>query len=172
MELIREISEKDINPSYIQRNNIRYKLRKAARAVLLNQGKIALLWVTNENYHKLPGGGVEENENIKDTLHRELGEEAGCEIDIVRQLGLTIEYRDQINQLQISYVYLTKVFGEPNQPVFTKDEKEAGFTLKWVALNEVESLMSKDNPTGYVDKFISFRDKEILRFYQKSFGKA
>ena len=54
MELIKEI------PENRERNDVTYEVRKAAWTVLLNDSnEIVLLYVAKENYHKLPGEGIE-----------------------------------------------------------------------------------------------------------------
>ena len=89
MELIKEI------PENIEKNDITYEVRKATRTVLLNDSnEIALLYVAKDNYHKLPGGGIEEGESIFTALKREVKEEVGANIDILDDIGVIIEYRD------------------------------------------------------------------------------
>jgi len=51
--IIIELSDKDIDPSFIPQTNLsEYHVRKAARGLLIKDGNIALLNVTKENYHK------------------------------------------------------------------------------------------------------------------------
>lgn len=60
-----------------------WKKREAARAVLLDDdGHIPLLYVSNLNYHKLPGGGIDEGEDKMQGLARECLEEVGSEVEI------------------------------------------------------------------------------------------
>lgn len=163
MKLIREIIEKDITNKETY-EEISYKVRKASRAIVFNEAnKIALLNVSKDNYHKLPGGGIEKDEDIITALRRELMEEVGVEIDILDELGMIIEYRDQFKQLQISYCYLCKVIGEYQETSFTEEEKDNGFILEWVSLNEAISILEKDNPEKYMGKFIKERDLEFLK---------
>lgn len=75
MELIKEIYEGDIEIEN-KVTDVTYKVRKAARTILLNEaGEIALLYVSNGNYHKLPGGGIKQEENVVEALKREVKEE-------------------------------------------------------------------------------------------------
>lgn len=163
MKLIREITEKDItNKENYEETS--YKVRKASRAVVFNEeNKIAILNVSNDNYHKLPGGGIERDEDIITALRRELIEEVGAEVDVLNELGMIIEYRDNFKQLQISYCYLCKVVGEYQETSFTEEEKDNGFILEWVSLNEAISILEKDNPEKYMGKFIRKRDLEFLK---------
>ena len=163
MELLREIYDKDIK--FEQKNNsICYKIRKAARTILFNDaGEIALLFVSKNNYHKLPGGGVESGEDLSTTLEREVLEEVGAEIDTLGEIGIIIEYRDEGELLQISYCYYSCTKGELNKPSFTECEVSNGFRLKWVSPDNVVSIIEKDSPNNYVGRFIRERDLTFLR---------
>lgn len=101
MELLAEISEKYLN---ISEKTIEgsYKIRKAARSIVFNDfGQIALLYVSKNNYHKLPGGGIEESESISIALNREILEEVGAESEVLGEIGLTIEYRNDHSRYYI-----------------------------------------------------------------------
>lgn len=163
MDLISEIYEKDIG--YTNEDiNIAYKLRKASRSIVLNDSqKIALLFVSKNNYHKLPGGGIEAGENIITALNREIMEEAGVSINVLGEIGTIIEYRDKHELLQISYCYYSEVEGDIKEPSFTEDETNNGFQLKWVTLDDAISIIGNDVPDNYVGKFIQSRDLMFLK---------
>ena len=162
MELLNEIHNKDITGEQTT-ISIAYNLRKASRSIVFNKNnQIALLYVSKHNYHKLPGGGIENLENIKEALEREVLEEVGVNVLIGDDIGAIIEYRDEFKQLQISYCFFSKVVGEINAPSFTESELLNGFQLKWVTLDEAISLLSSDAPDDYMGKFIKRRDLAFL----------
>ncbi len=162
MELLNEIYNKDVTGEQTV-TSIAYDIRKASRSIVSNKSsQIALLYVSKHKYHKLPGGGVENTENIKETLKREVMEEVGVNILIGDEIGAIIEYRDEFRQLQISYCFFSKVVGEVTTPNFTESELVNGFELKWVTLDEAITLLSNDNPDDYVGKFIKKRDLIFL----------
>ncbi|MBU3188519.1 NUDIX domain-containing protein [Clostridium bowmanii] len=163
MDLIKEIYEKDIGYNY-EYTDIKYKLRKASRSIVLNDSQeIALLFVSKNNYHKLPGGGFEAGEDIETALNREIMEEAGVNINVMGEIGTIIEYRNKHKLLQISYCYYSEVKGAIKEPSFTDEEINSGFKLKWVSLKKAISILENDTPDNYLGKFIQIRDLLFLK---------
>ena len=124
MELIQEINTEDIGE---KSKKVKYDVRKASRAVLFDGDKIALLFVSQKGFHKIPGGGVEKDEDVQKALLREIREEAGCVAKIQNEIGTIIEYRDEIEQINISYGFIAKVISK-NELLLTEQEKKDGFT--------------------------------------------
>ena len=163
MELIKEISDKDIGCNNENIDNT-YKIRKASRAIVVNNcGQIPLLYVSKHNYHKLPGGGIEAGEDISIALNREMMEEVGVNINVLGEVGTIIEYRNKYQQLQISYCFYGEVKGNIKETSFTDEEINNGFQLKWIALEEAVSTLENDIPDNYVGKFIQNRDLLFLK---------
>ena len=103
MKLLQEIYHNDINLEN-SKKLIKYEIRKSARAVLLNDNnEIAVLYVSKDNYYKLPGGGIEKNEEIIEALKREVDEEVGTDLEVIDEIGMIMEYREKFKQLNISY---------------------------------------------------------------------
>ncbi len=65
-------------------NKDRLILRPAAYALIIQDGKILLLKMQQTGKYHLPGGGIHLGEPIEATLKRELLEETGVEIEVVR----------------------------------------------------------------------------------------
>lgn len=158
MEFIRKVQFENIE------SNVEYRLREAVRAVVLRQGKMALLYVSNENYHKLPGGGIEKGENLNEALEREILEEVGVTIEDIKEIGKIEECRAQHQLKQISYCYTAKVKEDKGELNLTEEEKEEGFQLKWVSIDEALRLMNADKPKDYLGTYVKERDISILTY--------
>jgi 8-oxo-dGTP pyrophosphatase MutT (NUDIX family) len=171
MHLLAEITEKEVQyQSEPQEGRIAYNLRKAARAVLFDkEGKIAILHVRKHGTYKLPGGGIDEGESYDDGLAREIMEETGCTARVEKEVGMTIEYRDQWKLLQFSFCYTAHVLthGEPN---FTDEEIADGFELIWVDLGDAIELIENAKPTDYDAKFMRYRDLILLKKAKEILG--
>ena len=80
--------------------------RKTARAIVKNsEGLYAVIHSLKFGLYSLPGGGVEENEEILTALHREVMEETGCVCDQVEELGIVYENRACLDYTQINYYF-------------------------------------------------------------------
>jgi 8-oxo-dGTP diphosphatase len=90
---------------------INYITRKGVYGVAFNEnGQVAI--IQNHYGYFLPGGGLEDNESIKECLLREFKEELGCGVYIDNYIG------------QASMYYFSDVFNHYRHPVgffFTVD---------------------------------------------------
>lgn len=165
MKLLKEIKDKDLG---FETKKVELSLREAARAVLLNdEGKIALLYVNSHDFYKLPGGGVEAGEYVEDALEREVLEEAGCKIRLIKEIGQINEERTHFGKFQKSYCYLGKVNGCVGLPSFTLGEIADGFELQWHTLDEAIRLGEGTKTDDYMGKFVQERLLTILREAKK-----
>ena len=151
---------KTINPEKVDENDIPgWERRNAARAVVFDkENRVGLLHVKNRNYHKLPGGGVEEGEDIKIALDRECEEELGIEAEVLGEIGIIVEYRPWEKLVQTSYCFLAKTNSENGIPNFTDEEKSSGFEIVWVKSEEALKLLDRNETTDQEGKFIEERD--------------
>lgn len=175
MKILLTIKDEDVRPGVYYGKDEDNKIRISPRAVLFDRyNKIALLHVSRDNYYKLPGGGADKDENIEEALKRECLEETGCNVEIDKEIGEVVEYRNKWKQTQKSSCFVAHVVGDKGQPNFEKSEIAEGFELMWVgfdqALNLVKNSQPEDNP--YDAKFIVKRDRAILEAAQKLINKS
>lgn len=164
MKLLAVIRDEDVG--LISKKSGLTKKRSAARTILIKGKTIALLNVTKDKHHKLPGGGLEGREKIKEALYREILEETGCKIKIIGEVGKIMEYRSLFDLIQTSFCYIATVVKE-GKPQFDEGERKAGFKLEWIGMNSAMKLLKKEKPATYDGKFIIIRDLKFIEAAKK-----
>lgn len=147
--------------------NTSYQNRQAARGILIQENKVALIYLSKRNYHKLPGGGIEKDETLEQAFHREIMEETGCRCQVTDPKAMTIEHRDSLHLTQISHVFFGKVTENTGQFHFDPYEIEEGSQLKWIPIKDVASVLKADSTDDYEGRFIHKRDLTIWHYYLK-----
>lgn len=171
MKLIRTITEHDFHRQTNPDTWPSFKERLGARAVMINENyEIALMHVSNWNYYKLPGGGIDEGESIEQALRRELHEEAGVdEIEILGEIGEIDEIREEMMKKSIHYCYLVKLIGTLSAPKQTDKEIEEGYQIIWAKnLDEAIRLVESGKPPAYGPYFERLRELTFLQYLKDS----
>lgn len=163
MRLIATITDKEVIGKR-QEFKGEYSLRTAARAIVFNsKDKIAILNAKKYKFHKLPGGGVEGKEDIKETLERELKEEIGCKVQIIKEVGKIIEIKNKYGQKQDSYCYVANVLSKCKSNLTKEEKEDLEIEVEWTKLDKAIKLFEQDNPKNYTAKFIRYRDLMFLK---------
>ena len=174
MNLLFKLTDKDFGIKSQEMKN--YNIRLAARGIVIREdGKIAIQNKKNKNEYKLVGGGMEEHEDSQIAFQREVLEEAGCEIEIIQQLGITEEYKSLKNLKQTSHIFVAKVIKDIHALNLTKKENDEGAKLLWVEPKEAlklitecyDKLLPSDYDDVYDTRFVVLRDRKILEYYLK-----
>ena len=63
--------------------------RPSVRGIIINDGKVGMIYSQKYDYYKFPGGGIESYEDMIGTLLREVREETGLTVDMqsIREFG-------------------------------------------------------------------------------------
>jgi 8-oxo-dGTP diphosphatase len=163
MKLIRRITDSDILggvPELMDTIS-----RYSSRGVLVdNMLNIAMMYMSQLNLYKLPGGGIEEGEKIGDAFLREIKEETGCEAEIIHELGYIEEHKKQNDFMQFSYCFVAKARSKNSNTKLSDNEKQLGMVVKWMTQPEALEVMNNSalNCDDYSAKFMILRDKSIL----------
>ena len=168
MELVKEFFW-DIEPSDITKR--KWNARRAVRALVRDGNKIAVLKSTKYDFYKcLPGGGVDDNEDLLTALHREIREEVGCEIKVTDEIGMCLEYIGDINLISVSFIFVVDKIAETTQQL-TAEEINAGFVVEWHSTKDIFELIEKANATDKRGGQQMQREKFILEHYLSKKGK-
>ena len=136
--------EKDIN-----------RVSRRAKAIIKNKKNEILLACSNENYH-LPGGHLEDGETFEECLVREIKEEVGVDIPVVKKDPiLTIIYYNRdypekgTNSKTEAKYYEVNYDVTPNKTnvKLTEDEIHGNFRLEYIDEKNILSVLKKSLKT-------------------------
>lgn len=111
--------------------------RPSARAIIIQDGKIAMVHSKKYHYYKFPGGGIEAAECMEDALVREVLEETGlCVIrNSIQEYGQVHRVQKGTKEdifIQDNYYFLCCVEESLGQQNLDRYEAEEGFTLEFL----------------------------------------
>ena len=112
-------------------------IRPSARAIIIKDKKVALVYSKKYDYYKFPGGGINENENKIDALIREVKEETGLIVikESINSYGKVLRIKkldDDRVFYQENYYYLCDVVDKIELQNLDDYEKDEEFTLVFV----------------------------------------
>lgn len=163
MQLIRRITDSDFlggAPEFMETVS-----RYGSRGVLVDDMlNVAMMYMSEINLYKLPGGGIEEGENNRDAFIREIKEETGYEAEIIHELGGIEEHKNKNNFMQYSYCFIAKAFERKSNTMLTESEIQLGMVVRWMSLDKALEVMNNSaiNCNDYSAQFMILRDKTIL----------
>ena len=114
---------------------------KRVSAIIIEKGKILLLHRIKfgKEYFVLPGGSVEENENNKNALIREVKEETGLDVKIERELWQVNNEYDKRTQ----YIYLISKYSgnlELGSPEKERQSEDNKYILEWRNIEDLKTI--------------------------------
>ena len=115
--------------------------RPSVRGIIVRDGKLAMMHSIKYNYYKLPGGGIEGEETLVETLIREVREESGLVVipDSIKEFGYVrrIE-KGRIEDIfiQENYYFLCEAEEEVVSQELDDYEADEKFTLEFVSIED------------------------------------
>ncbi len=140
--------------------------RTAVRVVLLDADhQVAVVHVHKYGYYKVPGGGVEPNEDLETAAKRETLEESGCHCEIIAELGRTETDIPEWGMHDVSYGFLARVVGDKGSTNFEDYEQERKFAIEWLpslhdAITQIEANTEISDPNAAL---LQARDLSYLK---------
>ncbi|MBQ2085364.1 MAG: GNAT family N-acetyltransferase [Oscillospiraceae bacterium] len=114
--------------------------RTACRAVVLRGGKLLMSYDARDDIWMLPGGGIEEDEELSQCCLRETAEETGTVLSNCECAFELDEYYEDCRY--ISYYFTADVTGITARKL-TDAEKRMGLVSVWAELDEMAAILSK-----------------------------
>ena len=142
--------------------------RITARAIVKNQdGLYAVMYADKFKLHSLPGGGVEDGEDVLTALRREVYEETGCICDEIQELGIVAENRASLDYTQINYYFVVTTTHTPGENHLTEAEQDSRTVVEWHTFDEMVRLINEQEFDRVQGKYLKARDVAALREYAK-----
>jgi 8-oxo-dGTP pyrophosphatase MutT (NUDIX family) len=159
MKILFTLDKKDYEPEQPVFEKI------STRAVIIRDGLIAVQKGKAGDY-KLLGGGVEQGEDIKQALVREVREEAGLLVypESIKEIGEVLEKRRDAFEPDMvfvchSYFFFCNVKRNSVEPQLTQSEMEKGYHLVWATKDQI----LEGNSQFFDSQPWIYRDSEFIR---------
>lgn len=142
--------------------------RQIARAVVIDENQnVAILPINRDDlfgkwrYYELPGGGLQEKEEILDGAIREIHEEVGVIAKEIIKLGIVEDYYNSIHRKNINHYYLLKVVKKAHRHLEAY-EKMMINNVEWVSMDEAINRF-QNMPNQGVPFLVKQRELPILK---------
>ena len=135
MELLFEIDKKDYDPDG------EVFSRPSARAIIIQDGKIAVIYSRKNQFYKIPGGGVESGEDNITAMIREVKEEVGLTVkpETIKEFGYVHRIQRGKHEpvfVQDNFYYWCDVENSQELPQYSDAEMREEFVPVFVDLAE------------------------------------
>lgn len=141
--------------------------RLTARAIVRSkEGLYAVMYSDKFKLYSLPGGGVEEGEDVLAALRREVYEETGCVCGDIKELGVVAENRACLDYTQTNYYFVVTVADTPDENHLTKEEQDNHTEVQWHTFEEMVRLINGQEFDRVQGKYLKARDAAALREYE------
>ena len=145
--------------------------RPSSRAIIIKDGKIALVYSNKYNYYKFPGGGINESEDKIDALIREVKEEVGLIVikNSIKEYGEVKRIqKSNLNQIfyQENYYYLCDVENDLLKQNLDEYEQDEEFILKYVD-PQTAIITNYNHQDNLFRKTMIDRDAKVLEILVK-----
>ena len=153
-------------------------IRNAAKAIILHNDKILVnrcITENNEVYYDLPGGGQNQFETMEDAVIREVLEETGYKVKIVRFIALAEEIYDN-NELREKYfdyshrilhIFLVNLISEIADEITEKDWQQE--ESLWMSYDEIDKVAFRPAQlSGRISDLVKVNQPQYLGYIREN----
>lgn len=148
--------------------------RPSARAVIIKNKLLAMVYSEKYKYYKFAGGGIKKGEERISALIREVEEETGLSVipDSIKEYGeVAILRKSDILEntvfRQDNFYYLCDVTDNISSQYLDDYELESGFTLRYVSADEAIRTNRDESTTD--DVYMIERESRVLEILKGEF---
>lgn len=131
---------KEINIYGENRHRQHTKMREACRGIVIEGDNILLSYEVNTDQWLIPGGGVENNETLRECCARELAEETGCVVKAETPFLTINEFYE--DWLYVNHYCVCQRVGQ-TQRNLTEMETENGLEPRWISFDEAAAIFAQ-----------------------------
>lgn len=115
---------------------MQYKLWNGASAIIIRDNRVLMIRTIDSNSWSIPSGGVEDGETVEEACIREVAEETGYEVKIVKELHTK---KTIVKEYKVTTQYfLCEITGGD---ILYKDPDEEIEEISWMNRNEISKLI-------------------------------
>lgn len=118
-----------------------------AGAIIIKNEKMLLLHRASKDWYELPGGKLEQDEDVEDTVVRELKEELSVDIEIESKFGEMDFVQDEKHFL---YKWYIAHIINNSKVVIPNEESETHDHFKWIKLTGLDKYSLSPNMKNLV----------------------
>ncbi|MBO2516091.1 MAG: NUDIX hydrolase [Clostridiales bacterium] len=145
MKIIKEFDYKDYKV------NGTVGIRPSVRAIIIRDGKLALVYNEKYDYYAFAGGGIEDHETREEALIREIREELGLNVipASIKEYGLVVrKEKGSFDDLfiQENYYFMCEVSSDHIAQQLDDYEEAELYGLRWITAEEaIETNKTHDH---------------------------
>lgn len=141
MLYLKTLYDKDIFPKKEKYSAVNWERRKTVKIILLNEkNKIALVTNHIHKCHLLPGGGINNKENVWNAANRECREETNTNIKKGRIIGIIKEYRARDGKIYETFGLTACTSKKIFKDLRTEDEKNNELVVGWHEIHNADKI--------------------------------
>jgi len=116
----------------------------SARAIIMKNNQILFLFAKKMTLYMLPGGRIEKGETPEDCVVREVLEETGYHVNVVKKTVVIDEHYRHSNWN--THYFLCELTDKKQQEVqFTDEEKELDLEMVWLDVSKALTLLDQQD---------------------------